>query len=138
MNSKTIIAGILGGICSFLLGWLLYGIVFKNMMADMMGSATGVMRSDSEMVFWALLLGNLLIGCLVAYIFNCWASISTFMGGLTAGATIGLLFTVAFDLILYATTNVTTISGIAVDVVINLLIWAISSGVVGWWLGRSK
>lgn len=138
MNSKTIIAGILGGICSFLLGWLLYGIVFKNMMADMMGSATGVMRSDSEMVFWALLLGNLLIGCLVAYIFNCWASISTFMGGLTGGATIGLLFTVAFDLIFYATTNVTTISGIAVDVVINLLIWAISSGVVGWWLGRSK
>lgn len=138
MNSKTIIAGILGGICSFLLGWLLYGIVFKNMMADMMGSATGVMRSDSEMVFWALILGNLIIGCLVAYIFNFWASISTFMGGLTAGATIGLLFTLAFDLIFYATTNVTTISGIAVDVVINLLIWGISSGVVGWWLGRSK
>ncbi len=138
MNTKTIIAAVLGGICSFLLGGFIYGMLLKDTMAGLMGSATGVMRSDSEMVLWAMILGNLIIGYLVAYIFSTWAGITTFMGGLTAGATIGALFTVGYDFIAYGTTNMMQLNGVFLDIVVNIIIWGISSGVVGWWLGRSK
>lgn len=138
MNSKTIIAGILGGICSFLLGWLLYGVLFKDMMASMAGSATGVMRADDEMVFWALILGNLIMGILIAYIFSQWASINTFMGGLTGGATFSGLFAAGFNFIFYGTTNVMAFSGIFIDLVINIVMWGLTSAVIGWWLGRSS
>lgn len=138
MNSKTIIAGILGGICSFLMGWLLYGVLFKDIMAGMEGSATGVMRADDEMVFWALILGNLIMGILIAYIFSQWASINTLMGGLIGGATFGGLFATGYNFIFYGTTNVITLSGLFMDIVINIILWGVSSAIIGWWLGRSS
>ncbi|MBP8724936.1 MAG: hypothetical protein KBF37_10675 [Saprospiraceae bacterium] len=137
MNSKTIIAGILGGICSFLLGFVLYGMLLKDLFAGMAGSATGVMRTDEEMVWWALILGNLIIGFLVAYIFSQWAGISTFMGGLRGGAAMGLFFTAGFDFIFYGTTNVSQLSGTLLDMAVGVVMWGLASGVTGWWLGRS-
>jgi L-cysteine desulfidase len=136
MNSKTLIAAVIGGICSFLLGWLFYGILFRETLAGMAGSAQGVMKSDDELIFWALLLGNLLIAYLVAYVFSTWAGITTFAAGAQAGAMIGLLFTLGFNMVTYAVTNMMTLSGALLDVVISVVMWAISSGLVGWWLGR--
>ena len=138
MNTKILIAALLGGICSTALGWVLYGMLLKNMMAGMMGSATGVMRADSEMVIWAMVLGNLTIGYLVSDIFSTWAGISTFMGGLTAGAVLGLLFSAGMDFLSYGTSNMMQLNGVFLDIVASIIIWSISSGVVGWWLGRSK
>ncbi|MBK6545589.1 MAG: hypothetical protein IPO78_03700 [Saprospiraceae bacterium] len=137
MNTKTIIAAVIGGLSSFLLGWLFYGILFKDALAGMCGSATGVMRADDQMVFWALALGNVVIGYLVAYIFSNWAGINTFIGGAKAGALLGLLFSLGFDLIMYATSNITTLNGVFLDVLIQTIMWAISAAFVGWWLGRS-
>lgn len=73
MNTKTIIAAIIGGVAAFLLGWLFYGMLLKDTMAGMMGSAQNVMKKDNEIIFWALILGNLVIGYLVAWIFSSWA-----------------------------------------------------------------
>ncbi len=136
MNTKTLIAAVIGGACSFLLGWLFYGIIFKDTLAGMAGSAQGVMKADSEMIFWALLLGNLLIAYLVTYVFSTWAGITTFAAGAQAGAMMGLLFTLGFDMVTYAVTNMMTLSGALLDVVISVIMWGISSGLVGWWLGR--
>ncbi|MBK9107198.1 MAG: hypothetical protein IPM92_02150 [Saprospiraceae bacterium] len=138
MNSKIIIAGLLGGICSFLISSALYGMLLQETFASMCGSATGTMRSDDEIIFWALILGNLVIGYMVAYIFSTWANISTFMGGLIGGITMGVLFTAGYDFIFYGTTHVMSLNGILLDIVVNIIIWGVSSGVVGWWLGRSK
>lgn len=138
MNSNTIIAGVLGGICSFLVSFALYGFLLKDTFASMCGSATGTMKSDDEIIFWALLLGNLIIGYMVAYIFSTWAAISTFMGGLTGGVVMGLLFTAGYDFIAYGTTHMMTLNGVLLDLVVNIIIWGLASGVVGWWLGRAK
>lgn len=137
MNTKTLIAAIIGGISSFLLGWLFYGILCKDAFASMSGSATGVMRADSEMVYWALILGNLVIGYMVAFIFSTWAGINTFVAGAKAGAVIGFLFTLGFDMVTYATSNISTLNGALLDVAVSTVMWTISSGLVAWWLGRS-
>lgn len=137
MNTKTIIAAVIGGLSSFLLGWLFYGIVFKETLAGMGGSATGVMRADSEMVFWALALGNLVIGYLVAYIYSAWAGITTFVGGAKAGALLGLLLSLGFDMTMFGTSNMMSLNGALLDVAISTIMWAISAGFVGWWLGRT-
>jgi len=48
MNTKTLVAAVLGGLASFFGGWLLYGILLKSTMESMMGAATGVMKTDAR------------------------------------------------------------------------------------------
>ncbi|MEZ4899212.1 MAG: hypothetical protein R2806_20375 [Saprospiraceae bacterium] len=136
--NKILISGLVSGIAVFLLGYLFYGVIFMNTMEGMTGSATGVMREMDAMVWWALIVGNLLWGFLLAYIFGMWAGIFTFMGGLKGGAIIGLLATGAFDLTMYATSNITTLGGSILDIVIFTVIMGIAGGVAGWMLGRGK
>lgn len=138
MNTKTIIAGLIGGIASFFLGWLFYGMLFKETLAGFAGSATGVWRADNEMIFWALILGNLILGLLIAYIFSGWAGITTFAGGAQAGAIIGFLFTFGSNMIGYSVTNIMHLNGSLLDVGISTFMWAICGGLVGWWLGRTN
>lgn len=135
MNAKTLIAAMLGGISSFLLGGFLYGFLFRSTLEGLAGSATNVWRPNDEIILWALLLGNLIIGYLVAFIFTNWAGISTFTGGLKAGAIIGGLYALGFDLLSYGTSQVFQLGGALLDVGLSIVIWALSSGVVGWWLG---
>ena len=137
-TNKILISGLVSGIAVFLLGYLFYGVIFMNTMEGMTGTATGVMREMDAMVWWALIVGNLIWGFLLAYIFGMWANISTFMGGLKGGAIIGLLAVAAFDLTMYATSNITTLAGSILDIVIFTVIMGIAGGVAGWMLGRGK
>jgi hypothetical protein len=136
MNTKTMIAGALAGIVYFLLGFLIYGILLKGM-AGMGGTATGVMRADSEMIWWALIIGNLAFGMAFAYILGTWSGVTTFMGGAKAGATVAFIFELGYDLIWYSVSNLMSLQGVCMDVVISTIMSAIAGGVIGWWLGRS-
>jgi hypothetical protein len=137
MNAKKRISATLAGfVVFFLLGWLFYGILLVDFYAANQGSATGVMRSDSEMVFWALALGNLFQVYLLVYIFGKWANITTFGGGFQAGALIGLIFGSGYNFTMYGTTNIMNLTGTLVDVFVIALMMAITGGVVGFVLGR--
>lgn len=130
------IAGLLGGVASFLIGWILYGFVFKSTMAGMEGMA-GVTKPDEEMIMWALVVGNLSLGMMYAYIFGTWTNISTFMGGLRAGAIISFFMGLGWDMVGYATSNAFTLNGALMDVAICVVMGGIVGGVVAWWLGRN-
>lgn len=58
MNTKTIVAGILAGVAYFFLGWIMYGMLLESTFASMQGTASGVMRAEDDMVWWALILGS--------------------------------------------------------------------------------
>lgn len=135
MSTKALIAGILGGIVYFLLGWLLYGMLLESTFESMSGSAQGVSRG-MEMVMWALIIGQLTLGIMLAYIFSSWSGISTFMGGLKGGAIIGFLMTLGIDMTMFATTNISTLNGALLDVVVMTVNSGLAGGVVGWWLGK--
>lgn len=137
-NTKTIVAGLIGGVVYFLLGWLFYGILLADFFAENTGTAGNVMRPEDEMIMWALLLGNLLWGYFIAYVFNQWAQITTWDGGAKAGALIGVLVMMSLGLIWYGTSTIgTELSGF-VDVVVSGVMSAIAGAVIGWWLGRGK
>jgi hypothetical protein len=138
MNKKTMISGVLGGVTYFLLGWLIWGVILKNSMSGMEGTATGVMRAESDFIWWALVVGNLFYGMALAYILGTWSGVTTFTGGAKAGALIALLFTAGYDFIYYATTNIMQLNGTIMDIAIQTVMGAIAGGVIGWWLGRPE
>lgn len=136
MNTKTLLAGLVGGVAAFFLGWLLYGMVLMSFMAE--HSNTSVMRAEADMVWWALILSNLLWGLSLALILS-WANVSDFMGGMTKGAIFGLVLTLGWDLSLYSmSTWFTDTTGLIVDVIGGTIMTTVIGGVVGWMLGRGN
>ncbi len=130
---KILVTGLIGGVFSFFLGWLLWGIIFKDAMPD---NVPGLQKSESDMVMWAMVLSCLFLGLLLAYIFVQWSGISTWQSGLTAGAIIGFLLTCSVDLGLFSMTNMHTVRTILMDIGINTFYYAAIGAVMGWWLGR--
>ncbi len=137
MNSKTLIGGLIGGVVAFLLGWVLYGMLFMDTMMKINGEIPGLMKAQDDMSgLLPLFLGNCSIGLLVSYIFNNWANITTIPTGAKAGALIGALIGLGVDLSYYGTSNMFTLSGIALDVVLWTVISSVAGAAVAWWLGR--
>lgn len=136
MNTKTMIAGLLGGVTYFLLGWLIWGFLLTGLMDQCAGSATGVMREESEMIMWAMIVGNLGFGFAYSYALGTWSGVTTFMGGAKAAAMLAFLFTLGYDMIYFGTTNMSSLTGVLYDIVISTFMGAMAGGVIGWWLGR--
>ncbi len=132
-TNKILVAGLIGGVFSFFFGWLLFGILLKDMMPSGMAS---VLRPEADMIMWAMIVSNLVWGLLMAFIFVQWANISTWMSGAKAGAILGLLIATAYDMNFYAMSTLFTLQDVVMDIVMNTLFVAVMGAVVGWWLGR--
>lgn len=132
---KFSLATLAGGAAYFLLGYLVWGILLSKFMAANMGSASGVEKLPID--FISLALGNLAGAALLTYIFMQWAGIKTFMTGAKAGAILGFLITLSYDLIMLGTTNISTLNSTIVDVLAGTAVTAIVGGVVGLVLGMS-
>jgi len=135
MNFKKIfLVGLITAIFSFFLGWLIFGIIMKGYQAYQLD---GVMKMDTEMVWWAMILSNLLWGWFFAYVFINWANISTWFSGLKAGVVIGFLTGAAFDFGLFSMTNLFSLSGVFTDVLLNAVYCGIIGAFVGWISGKN-
>src|SRR5437868_14792243 len=107
MNTKKIlIGGIVGGVVFFFLGWLFYGVLLHQYFIDNAGSAysPAIDKTMEQFAWWALILGNLVSGFLLAYVFSK-AGVGTLSSGLITGGVIGLLMSASYDLVMFATTN---------------------------------
>ena len=83
-----------------------------------------------------LILANFVSAFLLAYIFDKWATISTFIGGLKGGAIVWFLISLAYQLMFVAFMNLSKnyIPPIA-DVAGAIIMGAIGGGVIGQVLG---
>jgi hypothetical protein len=133
---KRMLATLAGFVVFFLLGWLLYGMLLMDFFNSNQGTASGVMRAETEMVWWALAVGNLLQTYLLVYIFGNWANITTFGGGFKAGVIIGLIIGYGVDLTMYGTTNIMNLTGALVDPLVIGVMMGVSGGVIGVVLGK--
>lgn len=134
MNSKNyFLAGILGGIVYFLLGWLVYGMLLMDYMEENAGLALGVNRVD--MLLWSIGLGSLLYGFFLSYIFSCVGQVKTAASGAKSGAWVGFLVAGAIDFTMYGTTNISTLNAVAVDILAATVLASITGAVVAWVLG---
>ncbi|MBC7912728.1 MAG: hypothetical protein H7Y07_01265 [Pyrinomonadaceae bacterium] len=134
MNVKKLIfAGTAGSVVYFFLGYLTYGILFKE---SMMSPVAGVDRNPEEMIWWSLVAGNFAFGFLLAYIIGKGGD-KSILAGATTGAVVGFLLCSGMDLIMHATTNLITQNMLVQDVLIATVTFAIIGAVIAavWGMG---
>lgn len=130
MNAKKfLVSGVVGGIVNFLLGWLLYGIIFSSQFP-----VTG------EMNMLMIALGSLVWGLFVAYIFTKWAHITNWTTGFQAGAIIGLFLALYYDFFYNAMKATDTIDWptVGLDIMITALITALSGAAIALTINKMK
>lgn len=130
MNAKNfLVSGVVGGIVNYLLGWLLYGIVFKDQFP-----VTG------EMNMTMIALGSLVWGLFVAYIFTKWAQISTWKTGLEAGAIIGLFLGLYWNFFynVMKATDAIDWQTVGLDIVLTVVITALSGAIIAVVIDKMK
>jgi hypothetical protein len=136
MNSKVFIGALIGGATFFLLGWLIYGYVLAEYMKNNCNQS--LMRPMDEMIWWALILSNLISGYFLALILG-WTDTSGMSAGLQKGALVGFLTALAIDLGMHAmTTQYTYTSAIVVDVAASTVMWAVAGGLIGGYMAMGK
>lgn len=123
MKTKNfLVAGIVGGIVNFLLGWLFYGIIFVNTFPQ-------PEESSESMLF--IFLGCITFGLFVSYIYAQWTQISTASTGAKAGAIIGLFVGLYFNFFNMAMGPEATLELAALDVGVSVVMTAIIGAVIG-------
>lgn len=107
-----LVTGIVGGVVDFLLGWLFYGILFKDIYPQNM---------NVNLCF--IFLGCMTFGLFVAYIFTRWAQITNAITGLKAGAVIGFFTSLYMNFFMYSNMEI-NYRNMIIDILISTLIGA--------------
>jgi hypothetical protein len=138
MLTRILAATVAGGIAFFLFGFVIYGLILDNMvMKPNMNAFPGLMNETP--VWVPLILANLVSALLLAYIFDRWASISTFVGGVQGGAIVWFLTSLSFQLMFVAFMNLhKNYIPVVADVLGSTVLGAICGGVIGQVLGMMK
>jgi len=137
METKRLVTGTLaGGVVLFVLGYLIFDLMFAAFYAANAGSATGVER-DQQLV-WAVALGSLSYAALVTLAIGSRAGSSNMGAGLKIGAVVGFLLWFTVDFILYGITNVSNLTRAVVDPLLELVRGGIAGGVIAVVLGKIR
>ena len=135
MNAKAIVAGLIGGVAFFFLGWLIWGIVLHSFMAGYSNEVCN--RPPEEMNMILMVVANLAWGLTMSYILSNWHGDNHFAKGLRIGAIVSVAIGLSFDLMLMTmTTMVSSYVVIGVNVIANAVVGGIVGGIICWWLGR--
>lgn len=136
MNTRSFITGgLIAGTVYFFLGWLVFGILLADTMKDHMNES--LMRKNEDMILWALIVGNVCYGFLLSYIFQ-HMGVNNARRGSAAGATIGLITSLTFDLNFFGTSTMyKDLLIVAFNASAFLVVSAITGLVLGKWMGRT-
>lgn len=116
MNAKIfLVSGIVGGIVDFLLGYLFYGILFKDFFPQ-----------NESMNLLFIFLGCMSYGMFISYIFNKWAGITIPFSGFKSGAIIGLFTSFIMNFFMFSN-MVVNYQHFALDIAVSIVL----SGFVG-------
>ena len=117
-----VISGLIGSIVVFLLDGLFYNVIFKDYFPS-----TDV--NDYTLLY--ILIGELVYGLFVSYIFIKWAQIKTFTPGARAGAIIGLFLGIYISFFHMALMADAKVSVAVLDTGIMILTSAVMGGLIG-------
>ncbi len=135
MNTKTLLGALIAGVISFLIGWLIFGILLMDYYTSNMVSYTGLIKNPPDIL--PIAVANLVFGLLISWIFSI-AGIKTVAKGFSTGFIIGFLMLLGFDLFLYAQFNLYNAKILSIDIILNAILTGIVGAVLGWWFGRAK
>jgi len=135
MIIRVLAAAFAGAIVFFGLGFVIYGVLLDAYFKANMIHYAGLMKEPMpDMIL--LFLWNFVMAFLFAFVFDYWAGIRTFVGGLKGGAILMFLIALMTQLQNLAFMNV--MKGYApavVDLIAGTVLGAIAGGVVGIVLG---
>jgi hypothetical protein len=136
MLIRVLAATVAGGIAFFGLGFVIYGLLLDPYMKANMIQYAGLMKEPMpDMV--PLIAANLANALLFAFIFDYWAGIRTFVGGLKGGAILMFLISVTIDLQFLAFMNLWKggFVPVIVDIIAATILGTLAGGVIGLVLG---
>ena len=136
MCMKIIRGTVFGGIGFFLLGWLIFGILLM----DFTSANTNQCASKPmvEMVWWAIILSNLLSALLLT-LFLKWSGAKTLFDGLKTGELFGIIYSSAIDLGWWSMMNwFNNFWALLADVAANTVMWGLVAMIIVLLWGKEK
>jgi len=130
---RLIIGTIVGGIALYILGYVIWVVIFADFFTANAGSATGVFRDNP--VAWALALGTLSYAALLTLAIGTRAGSATIVDGVKVGAIVGFLMWFGVDFIHYGIANISNLTATIADSLLELVRAGISGGVIAAVLG---
>lgn len=123
MKLKTfIVSGFVGGIVNYLLGWLFWGILFKNSFPS----------DETKMNMTFIFLGCMTFSFFMAYIFNFWIQIIQIKQGITAGLIFALFLSLHSNFFQHSMELVPNIKMMLTDISLTLICGAIVGGTISF------
>lgn len=122
-------AAVAGGVTLFLVGFVLWGLVFEGFYAAHAGTATGVVRE--EMDFFHLALGQFFWAVLLGMIIKSYAGVTGFVQGLKIGASVGFLAFLSVGLTQLSMTHLLDVTLAMVDPFVEAVWSGLGGGVIG-------
>lgn len=129
MNAKNfVVAGIVGFIVDFLLGWLFYGVIFPDIYKS-------TLNESEQMQF--ITLGCLAFGFFVSYVWVKWAGFTNWLSGLKAGAIFGFFYGLSMNMFM-ASGQGFVMENFIKDMVAGVVMGALVGAVVAFTNGKMK
>jgi len=139
MLGRVLAATIAGGFAFFILGFVIYGLVLDPLVMKPNMNPEFVKLMKDPPAWIPLVLANLVSAFLFAYIFDKWATIRTFAGGVFAGAILNFLMALSMQLMFAAFMHVHNgITPMIADVIGSTVLGALGGGVIGMVLGMMR
>lgn len=127
MNSKTLIAGVIGGLALFAMG----GLIYLVLAADFFASAV----DKAEPAIHFIVLGEIIFGIILAYVIT--ASNTTGVAdSAKCGAITGFLFALGLAFLFAGAYEIWDLSTMLIDAVVWGVRWAVAGAAIGWYVGR--
>ena len=133
MNTKIIVGAIVGAIASFLLGWVVYGMLLMDFFKANATVYEGLMKDPP--VLWAIFASGLCITTLLAWLFSK-LGITTFMKGATTAFVIAFLLTLWYYLLAHAFMNLYNTTLMMTDILVGSVFNAVIGGIIAMVMGK--
>lgn len=135
MLARLLAATVAGGVTIFVYGFLVWGLLLEErVMRPNLNTFPGLTNEMPN--FLPLIVANLVNAFYLAFIFEKWAGIRTFSGGMKGGAIVMFLVTLTFQLMFLAFMNLSkNYIPFVVDVIATTVMGAVAGGVIGAVLG---
>ena len=113
MFSKTnLISTLVTAVWGFLGGYLIWGLLMEPFNADHVGTASGVMKDQDNILFMYIVLGSLITGFGLSSLYSKWARGShSIMQGASFGGCIGVIVGFGDRLVEYGVANILDLTG---------------------------
>ena len=129
MNIKRLgIGSVVGAITLYLLGMLIWQILFAEFFEANSGSAVGVDREAP--IVWAIMVGTLFYAVLLTLSLESSSASKSLVEGLKVGVVMGALLWGTADFVLYGFTNLNTLTGAVADTLLEGIRGGITGGVI--------